>query len=326
MSKPRVLIVSPALAQDNNGNWRTASRWQGFLSAVARVEIARTWDGTPCDAMIALHARRSADPVARIAAQRPGTPIGLVLTGTDVYRDILQDESARHSLECASGLVVLQPDALERLAPAHRAKARVILQSATAWRPRPRARSIDFVAVGHLRDEKDPRTLMEAAGHLAPDLGVRIIHIGEALDPALAEQARRTMARCPHYRWLGGVPREKARAWIASGRALVHMSRIEGGAQAVIEAVRSGVPVLASRIGGNVGLLGEDYAGYFEAGNSLALAACMRRFVLEPDYAAQLSKQCGRREPQFRPEVERALVRQWIADLLDGSKRRVQAR
>ncbi len=316
MSRPRVLIVSPASAQDNNGNWRTAARWQRFLAGLADVRIARDWDGAPCDAMIALHARRSATAVAALAAQRPGTPIGLVLTGTDVYRDIANDATAKHSLECASQLVVLQPDALDHLPAGQRSKARVIVQSATAWRHRPSQKTIDLVAVGHLREEKDPRTLMAAARRLPEGTQVRIVHLGTALDATLAEEARRTMADCAHYRWLGGVPAGTARRWIARAHALVHMSRMEGGAQAVIEAVRTGVPVLASRIGGNVGLLGDDYAGYFEAGDSVALACLIERFVDDAPFAARLRTQCAQREPAFRPAAERQLVRQWLADLL----------
>jgi len=128
--KPRVLIVSPALAEANNGNWRTASRWGRFLAGVAEVEIARGWDGKPCDAMIALHARRSAEAIARLRAARPTIPIALVLTGTDVYRDIEEDKSAQHSLQCASQLVVLQPDALDRLDASARAKTRVSIACA----------------------------------------------------------------------------------------------------------------------------------------------------------------------------------------------------
>jgi glycosyltransferase involved in cell wall biosynthesis len=124
------------------------------------------------------------------------------------------------------------------------------------------------------------------------------------------------MAQCPHYRWLGGLPRDIARRWIARAHALVHMSRMEGGAQVVIEAVRSGVPVLASRIGGNLGLLGEDYAGCFPVGDDAALAALMQRFAADPDFAARLSAQCALREPGFRPEHERRLVRQLVQDLL----------
>ncbi|WP_093166770.1 selenoneine biosynthesis selenosugar synthase SenB [Variovorax sp. YR216] len=316
MGKPRVLIVSPALADANNGNWRTAARWGRFLAGVAEVRIARSWDGDVCDAMIALHARRSADAIARLREARADCPIALVLTGTDVYRDIAEDRSAKHSLQCASQLVVLQPDALDRLGAVERAKARVIVQSASAWRHRPGTRGIQLVAVGHLREEKDPLTLMAAAKRLPAGTPIRIVHIGEALTPALGEAARRTMAECPHYHWLGGLPRDTARRWIARAHALVHMSRMEGGAQVVIEAVRSGVPVLASRIGGNLGLLGEDYAGCFPVGDDAALAALMQRFAAEPEFAARLSAQCALREPGFRPEHECRLVRELLRDLL----------
>ena len=142
------------------------------------------------------------------------------------------------------------------------------------------------------------------------------MHIGDALAPELGEAARRTMAECPHYRWLGGLPREAARRWIARAGALVHMSRMEGGAQVVIEAVRSGVPVLASRIGGNLGLLGEDYEGCFAVGDAAALAALMQRFAAEPAFAARLAAQCALREPAFTPQAERQSVRRLLRDLL----------
>jgi len=314
--KPRVLIVSPALADANNGNWRTASRWARFLSGVAEVEIARDWSGMACDAMIALHARRSAEAIAQLRAARSDCPIALVLTGTDVYRDLEENKAARHSLECASQLVVLQPDALDRLGPAERQKSRVILQSAIRLRRGAAARSFNLVAAGHLRDEKDPLTLMNAARRLPAATPIRIVHIGDALAPELGEAARRTMAECPHYRWVGGLPPDATRRWIARSRALVHMSRMEGGAQVVIEAVRSGVPVLASRIGGNLGLLGADYEGYFPAGDDPALAALMERFAAEPAFAQRLAAQCALREPLFTPAAERACVRRLLCDLL----------
>lgn len=316
MSKPRVLIVSPSLAEANNGNWRTASRWQRFLAIAADVDIARGWDGTPYDAMIALHARRSAEAIAQWRAARPAGPLALVLTGTDVYRDIEESSAARHSLQCASQLVVLQPDALARLGPAERAKARVIVQSATRLLGLTAQHYINVVAVGHLREEKDPLTLMAAVRRLPADTPLRIVHIGEALVPELGEAARRTMEECPHYRWLGGLPREAARRWISRVRALVHTSRLEGGAQVVIEAVRSKVPVLASRIGGHVGLLGEDYEGFFPAGDDAALAALMQRFATDRAFVARLAAQCARREPAFRPEAERGHVLQLLRDLL----------
>jgi glycosyltransferase involved in cell wall biosynthesis len=134
----------------------------------------------------------------------------------------------------------------------------------------------------------------------------------------LAERARRTAAEVPRYRWLGALPAPAARRWIARAHALVHMSRLEGGANAVIEAVRSGVPVLASRIDGNLGLLGDDYEGVFPPGDAEALAALMRRFLHDAAFAERLRAQCAAREPGFAPAAEAAAVRGLLHDMLRG--------
>ena len=91
------------------------------------------------------------------------------------------------------------------------------------------------------------------------------------------------------------LPHGAARRAIARARALVHPSVMEGGANVVIEAVRSGVPVLASRIDGNVGLLGADYDGFFPVGDAAALAALMRRFLADAAFAAAPGARNARR-------------------------------
>jgi putative glycosyltransferase (TIGR04348 family) len=318
-AKPRVCIVSPALADANNGNWHTALRWSRFLASVAQVQIAQTWDGAPVDALIALHARRSADSIERFHEAHADAPLALVMTGTDLYRDLEGDASASHSVECASHVVVLQDEGLNSLAPAARAKARSIVQSATRLVRGDAATShVGLVAVGHLRDEKDPLTLMAAARRLPADTAIRIHHIGRPLDAALGAEALRTMQQCAAYRWLGGLEARAARRWIARSRALVHMSRMEGGANVVIEAVRSKVPVLASRIDGNVGLLGRDYEGYFPVGDADALAALMQRFASDARFARRIKAQCREREPRFAPAEESRAVRALLADMLGG--------
>jgi putative glycosyltransferase (TIGR04348 family) len=302
-SRPRVCIVTPALADANNGNWHTASRWQKFLAPVADVQITLAWDGMPVQALIALHARRSADSIERFDKAHPSAPLALVMTGTDLYRDIRTDARAQHALQCASHVVVLQDEGLQSLPADVRAKARVIVQSATKLARRGAAPShFELVAVGHLRDEKDPATLMAAARLLPASAPLHITHIGSALDPALGALAQQTMSACPHYRWLGALPRTSARRHIAQASALVHMSRMEGGANVVIEAVRSGVPVLASHIDGNVGLLGE--------------ARLMQRAASDEPFLAHLRAQCALREPRFTPAAERAAVRALLADML----------
>ena len=324
MSKQTICIVSPALAQANNGNWQTARRWAQLLRARYQADIASDWPAeTAPDLLVALHARRSAAPLAHFCAAHPNRPTILVLTGTDLYRDIRSDADAQASLERATALVLLQPAGLSELPPHLRAKAHVIYQSAPALQPSARAtapRHHEIQMVGHLREEKDPLTLMRAVARLPADVPLRVVHIGAALDPALGQAAERTAAEHPCYRWLGGLAHATARRWIARSRALVHASRMEGGANVVIEAIRSRVPVLASRIDGNVGLLGRDYAGYFETGDDAALAALMRRFAAEPHFAAALREHVLRLEPRFAPEAERAAVRALLADLVDAGE------
>lgn len=328
-AKPRVCIVTPGNAAANNGNWHTAVRWRRLLAPCAETSVVPAWRQEPADLLIALHARRSAESIWRFRAAYPGRPLILVLTGTDLYRDLQRSPEVRRTLAAASHLVVLQEQALTRLTPQERAHATVIEQSATHLvRRDPARRTFDFICVGHLRAAKDPLTLMRAARLLpqrpAGGLAPRVLHVGRALAPDFAAAAERTMAECRAYRWLGPRPPVAARRAIARSRALLQPSVMEGGALAVIEALRSGVPVLASRIDGNVGLLGRDYGGYFPVGDAAALARLMQRFAAEPAFAARLSAQCRALAPRFAPAVEAARLRALLAAALGTDQRAEQ--
>jgi glycosyltransferase involved in cell wall biosynthesis len=84
----------------------------------------------------------------------------------------------------------------------------------------------------------------------------------------------------------------------------------------IIEAVTSGVPVLASSISGNRGMLGDDYAGYFPSGDAAALARLAERSVEDPAFYALLRRQCAARAPLFAPGVERAALLDLVDNLL----------
>lgn len=322
-SMPQVVIVSPYLRDANNGNWRTAERWRRHLAGVCDARIVDAWPdhrAAADQAMIALHARRSAAAIAAWSAAHPGRGLAVALTGTDLYRDIHTDAQARRSLDRAQVLVTLQEQAPRALPAEVRVKARVIYQSVPA-RPAlaKTTRHLRALAVGHLREEKSPDTLFAAARLLAGRRDVFIDHAGAGLDPALAEAARATMLEAPHYRWLGGLPHEATRRRIQRAHLLVHPSRMEGGAHVIIEAVVSGTPVLASRIDGNVGMLGEDYAGYFEWGDARSLAALLLRCRDDAAFLEGLRRQCQARAPLFEPATEAAALRRLVRDLLKGN-------
>ena len=317
MRRRDIVIVTPALADANNGNWQTARRWGRMLSAAYRVRLASSWDGGDEDVMVALHARRSAASVTKWRTLRPAAPLIVVLTGTDLYRDIEGDTSAQASLEAADRLVVLNQLGAESLPNGLNSKARVVLQSCAARKMLPKTdQHLRALMVGHLRAEKSPQTYFDAARqlHCRPD--VLLDHVGAALDPAIGALAGALTAENPRYRWLGGLPHAATRRRIQAAHLLVHPSRMEGGAHVVIEAVRSGTPVLASRIEGNVGLLGENYDGYFSVDDASALATLLQRLRDEPAMLTHLQQQCGERAPLFEPTQESATLHVLIGELL----------
>lgn len=322
---PHICIVSPASAKANNGNWQSAKRWAHFLRSRYRVTVTQQWpiaDGEPSkadapDLLIALHARRSAPSLAAFGAAYPLRPTVLLLTGTDLYRDIRDDASAQASLRQASALVLLQPDGLAELAPPLRAKAHVIYQSAAALKPHPRTaqRYADVCMVGHLRAEKDPQTFMRAAALVtAPQ--ARLLHIGGALDEHWQRAALDAQAATPRYRWLGAMSHAATRQRLKRCRLMALTSHMEGGANVIIEAVTSGVAVLASDIGGNRGMLGADYAGYFPPGDAAALARLIDRALTDAAFAATLHAQCAARAPLFAPAAEQAALLRLVDNLL----------
>lgn len=315
--RPTVLIASPALAEANNGNWQTASRWARLLRGDFHTRVIGGWHGEPCEALIALHARRSAEAVAAYTAAHPTRPCVVVLTGTDLYRDIADDAAAQASLQRATHLVVLQDRGLAALPPAWRDKACVIFQSAPPRTPAPPPqRVLHVLGVGHLRAEKDPQSLLRAATRLAQRRDIRIDLIGAGLDPLLGDAARSAQTASPQFRWLGARPHAETRQRIQRAHLLVNSSRLEGGAHVILEAVQSGTAVLASRIDGNVGMLGPAHDGYFEVGDDAGLARLIERARDDAPFLARLRAQGEQRSPLFASALEQQRLRALIIHAL----------
>ncbi len=230
----------------------------------------------------------------------------VVLTGTDLYRDIQHDPQAQKSLELAARLVVLQSMGLDEIPEPLKAKASVVLQSTTPRVTLPKTkRCLRVVMVGHLREEKSPRTLFEAAALLAQQRDICIQHIGAEHDQVLASMAHQTAAQYSQYQFTGPLTYPETRRQIQRSHVLVHTSVMEGGAHVLMEAICSGVPVIASRIPGNMGMLGKDYAGLFPVGDAKSLADMLIRFRHDSEFVTLLKKQCALRAPLFSAEHER---------------------
>jgi len=303
-----ICIVSTTSWRSRKGNRVTALRWSRLLRSLGhRVRIEEQYRGGAFDVLVALHARRSFPSVQHFARRYPDKPIVLALTGTDLYNDIHSSRRAQKALSKASRLIVLQPLGVAELPAAARSKARVILQSAQAPLAKPRQRSDAFevCVLGHLRPVKDSFRAAQAVRKLPSSSRIRVLQVGGALSPAMKARAMREQRVNPRYRWLGELPRAKALRLMGRCRLLALTSRMEGGANVISEAVTWGVPVLASRIPGSIGLLGSAYRGYFEPEDTAGLTRLLRRTEEEPRFLRALQRDCAKLAPRFRPQRER---------------------
>jgi dimethylhistidine N-methyltransferase len=323
-----------------------------------QVEIVTEYQGENCDLLIALHAFKSHASIRRFRDAHPMAPLVLGLTGTDLYSDIHTQPEAMESLRLANRLVLLQPLGKDMLPPDVQDKARVIYQSVPPLDSSPpgegsapvepprwhsllaakdqsilgrqvggpggagpslsRSETFTICVIGHLRPVKDPfRTAL--AARLLPDSSrIQVIQLGAALSEELAEQAREEMARNPRYNWLGEVSRDEVLRVLSRCRLLSLTSLSEGGANAISEAVIAGVPVISTHIAGSIGLLGEDYPGYFPVGDTQALAHLLSRAETDTEFYDTLRDHCVQLRPLFDPAREKQSWEELLKELVDS--------
>ena len=304
----KINLITPAKKHSKNGNRTTAIRWAGFLrNSGHSVDINTDYDGAPYDLMIALHAWRSAAAIELYTSRYPACPLIVALGGTDVNTFLqTEPEVTMHSMEKADALVCLHDQIADAL-PGHLlGKLQVIYQSATPLlSPRkPSKRNFDICVIGHLRDEKDPLRAAKATRLLPLQSRVRLFHLGKAHNKNWANAALTEQSENSRYHWLGEVTKGRVRRELAKTRLMVLSSNQEGGANVISEAIVAGVPVIASDIPGNTGLLGKNYPGLYPLGDERALADRLMRAENDPDFLSCLETACRALLPRFLPEQE----------------------
>lgn len=303
----RIILITPAPPQSRAGNRATATRWANILRSLGhKVEIATAYAGQNADLMIALHAWRSAESIQQFSDTFNHRSLIVAITGTDAYRFIhSHPDTTLQSIHLADRLVGLH-DLIGNTLPQHeRHKLSVIHQSAEAVGERePYKRYFHVSVMGHLRDEKDPMRPAMAVRNLPVSSRIKLHHYGKAHTPEYAEQAQAEMKSNTRYIWHGEIAHHKIRQVYRRTHLLVLPSRMEGGANVISEAIVAGVPVIASDIEGSIGLLGDDYAGYYPVENEQALSTLLLKAESDHAYYKKLEQACITRQPLFTPENE----------------------
>lgn len=325
LNRMRIGIVTPAPPRSRHGNRVTALRWARILRGLGhRVTVLQEYHSEGLDLLIALHARRSHQSIRRFQREYRARPLIVALTGTDLYRDLQKSDRARQSLQLATRIVVLQPKACDELDAQLRHKVRLIYQSVEMKTPRKRkespssSRFFDVCVIGHLRNVKDPFRAAMAARRLPSGSRLRVIHVGGAMTDIMATRAQEEMKTNARYRWLGELPQWRVRRVLSRSQACVVTSKMEGGANVLSEAIIAGVPVLATRIPGNVGILGDDYPGYFKIGDTRELTQLLLRAETDARFLKRLRQHCAKLAPLFKPSREKAA---WSSLLRETSQR-----
>ena len=315
----RIIQVTPSGQTSKSGNRTTANRWARIFRSLGHsVSTITNYDDRPADMMVAIHAWRSARSIEQFKALYPEKPLVVCLAGTDINEFIhTHPKPTLRSMELADAMVCLH-DLVKEITPISlQSKLHVIFQSAKPLiGPRRFSdRNFNICVISHLREIKDPMRTALSVRTVPNQSKIKVTHLGMAHDRRSAAGAIKEMKQNPRYVWKGEVAGWQVRQELKRSHLMVISSRAEGGANVISEAVVAGVPVIASKIDGNVGLLGNNYSGYYPVGNTKELRKVILKAETDNAFFQSLTKQCNSIKSLFTIEREQKSWRKLIKNI-----------
>lgn len=306
---------------------RLGSAWSELPGATERGEIAKVLRATGVDVALC-HFGWTALRVASAVGSE--LPIVWHVHGRDVsvsLRSAAHRAALRKLLPTATEVVVVasfQLDTLRRLGlPPDRG---VLIpcgapfeQFAAAPLPERRDGPIRYITVGRLASEKGILETIQAFARVHrehPDSELVIVGDGPLSEPA-AELARELGVAGP-VRSTGQLAPEHVADELRAAHVFVQHSRshegsIEGSSVALTEAGASGLPLVVSRLGGNVEQVEDDQNGIlFEPGDLGAQARAMLRFAQDE----ALRRRMGTKAREIAARFDSARQIQKLEDVL----------
>tara|TARA_B100000674_G_scaffold391404_1_gene335406 strand:- start:4235 stop:5200 length:966 start_codon:yes stop_codon:yes gene_type:complete len=314
-----IVIITPAPKGSRSGNRASANRWAAiFRNLGHKVKVLTEYSGEDTDFMVALHAWRSANSIKKFSEMHPDLPLVVVLTGTDAYRFInTHKKTTTDSLKVATIIVGINHLIKNILPKEYLSKLRVIVQSAKPnLNRRPLKRLFNVCFAGHLREEKDPETLFEAIRELPKISKIKVNAYGKAHSKKWEKIAIDEMKKNDRFQWHGEISHANLRNKFSSSHLLISTSIMEGGANVISEAIMADLPIIASDIDGNIGLLGQDYPGYFKVKNAKSLKDKLLQIETNPKSYNDLIRKCISLKSNFKPENEMSGWKKLITEAL----------
>ncbi|HEX8793398.1 MAG TPA: glycosyltransferase family 4 protein [Polyangiaceae bacterium] len=145
--------------------------------------------------------------------------------------------------------------------------------------------------VGRLEKRKGVFDLLDAFERARHRIDARLVLVGEGVDGARVREA----ASRGRIRVVGARPHEEVARWMAACDVLVLPSWMEGTPNVVLEALSSGRPVVATRVGGIPDVLSDDRAGILVPAHDPAALADAIVSALHREWDENVVRACGPR-------------------------------
>jgi len=161
-----------------------------------------------------------------------------------------------------------------------------------------------ILIVGRLSREKDHLTLLEAVNRLPPNLKPHLVIVGDGPEKSRIEERMRHLGMDGYVTLTG--QQSSAEPWYGIADVAVLSSLSEGSPNALLEAMATNVPVVATAVGGVPEIVThEESALLIEPGDPLSMSAAIARLLTGPELAGRLKRRSHelileRHEPEAR--------------------------
>jgi alpha-1,3-rhamnosyl/mannosyltransferase len=205
------------------------------------------------------------------------------------------------------GRVVVVPEGVSELAA----------PGGTVGSPRSSKDRPYLLAVGALIERKNLTVVIDALATLDPLASPDLLIVGDGEHRAALEQAIEGRGLAPRIRLLGRVSDEALAGLLSGALGLVHPALFEGFGLTTVEAMRAGVPVLASTAGSLPEVVG-DAGVLIDPRDSDAWAAAIQRLTSDEDWRRDLVVRGSERAADFTWERAARLT----AEVYEAAARR----